>query len=363
MEFVAPVLSRLNGPQEMRDVVLAEPRHGEVRIRMVAAGVCHSCLSTAAGDYGPLPLPMILGDEGAGVVDGVSRGAALDVGDHVIVSWAPSCARCQFCTSGLPGLCRESPPLGYMSDGTSRFRINGDQAFHMGPSTYSPYIVVHESAAIKIRRDISLENAALIGCAVTTGVGAVLNTAQARVGDTITIFGCGGVGLSAIQGAVMTGANPIIAVDVVDMKLEAAARLGATDLINASAEDPVEGIQRLTEGGADVAIVATGTTAVMEQAMAALGPRGICVLVGAPSQGSSLRVDPLHLIFAERRLVGCRYGSSNPHVAFPRLVELYLAGKLKLDELISHTYQLEQVNEAHRALSDGRDIRGLLVFD
>lgn len=364
MEFLAPVLHRVKGEQTMEEVVLEEPKQGEVRVRMAAAGICHSCLSHADGSFGDVPLPTILGDEGAGVVDAVGPGGSvLRPGDHVIVSWAPSCGRCRFCTSGRPSLCERILVPGCMSDGTPRFRMNGDPVFHMGPSTYSPYIVVDESAAVSIRRDMPLDKAALIGCAVTTGLGAVTNTAGVRPGNSVVVFGCGGVGQSAVQGAALVGANPVIAVDVVDHKLEMARRLGATETIRADQADVVDTVRDLTGGGADYTIVAVGSTTVMEQAIAALGKSGTCVFVGGPRVGESVAVDPFHLLTGERRVVGSRYGSSNPHVAFPQLVDLYLAGKLKLDELISRRYPVDQVNEASTALAEGLDLRGLLVFD
>lgn len=364
MELMAPVLHRLKDLQKMEEVTLEEPKHGEVRVRMLAAGVCRSCLSTADGSFGEVPLPTILGDEGAGVVDTVGPGCtSLQPGDHVIVSWAPSCGRCRFCTSGRPGLCTRALVPGCMSDGTARFRLKGGPVFHMGPSTYSPYVVVDESAAVAIRPEMPLDKAALIGCAVATGVGAVINTAGVRPGESVAVFGCGGVGQNAIQGAALVGANPIIAVDVVDLKLEMAERLGATSVVHGGREDVVERLQQLTDGGVDYTIVAVGSVTVMEQAIAALAKSGTCVLVGASRVGESITVDPLHMLVGERRLVGSRYGSSNPHVVFPRLVDLYLAGRLKLDELISRRYPVDQVNEASQALADGADVRGLLVFD
>nr|WP_281352393.1 Zn-dependent alcohol dehydrogenase [Phytoactinopolyspora alkaliphila] len=345
-------------------VQLQEPQAGEVRVRMVAAGVCHSCLSTADGSFGEMPLPMILGDEGAGVVEAVGEGCrSLAPGDHVVLSWAPSCGRCRFCSSGRPGICETPAPLGRMSDGTSRFRVDGVQAFHMGPSTYSPYVVVDETAAVRVSRAIPLESAALIGCAVTTGVGAVLNTAKVRVGESVAVFGCGGVGLNAVQGAALAGAHPVIAVDVLESKLDVAKRLGATDTVHSGEEDPVERIISLTGGGVDHAIVAVGATSVMDVALRSLGRSGQCVLVGAPPFGTSLSVDPFLLVGSERRLVGSRYGSSNPQVAFPFLVDLYLTGKLKLDELITTRYPMHKVNEASAALASGADIRGVLTFD
>lgn len=364
MEVVAPVLRKFGEPQVLEEISLASPQQGEVRVRMVAAGICHSCLSVADGSMGELPLPMILGDEGAGIVDAVGPGCrSVEQGDHVIISWAPRCGDCRYCTAGRPGLCVQPPPVGCMRDGTTRFRFKDEPVFHLGPSTYSPYIVIDESAAVKITRAIRLEKAALIGCAVTTGVGAVLNTAGVRAGESVAVFGCGGVGQNAVQGAALAGANPIIAVDLIDEKLVLAEKLGATCSISGADNDLVDWILRISHGGVDHAIVAVGSGRVAEQAIQVLGPSGTCVLVGAPPVGEKIRVDCLEMLSGERRIIGSRYGSSNPATAFPRLVDLHLAGKLKLDELITRRYRPDEVNVASAALIDGRDVRGLLIFD
>ncbi|MEU0466424.1 Zn-dependent alcohol dehydrogenase [Amycolatopsis sp. NPDC006131] len=363
MDVLAPVLRHPNEPQKVELVSVGDPRTGEVLVRMVAAGVCHSCLSVEKGAYPDVPLPMILGDEGAGVVEAVGPGCdSLRPGDHVILSWAPVCGRCHSCAAGLPALCSNTSPF-QMRDGTTRFESGGTPIQHFGPSTYSSYVVVDATAAVKIRADMPLDKAALIGCAVTTGVGAVLNTAQVRPGQSAVVFGCGGIGLNAIQGAALAGAQPVIAVDLAEHKLEAAKTLGADVQINAQQTDPIGEVLAHSAGGVDCAVVAVGSTAVMEQALAVLRPRGVCVLVGAPRPGDLVRVDPGLLTSGERRIVGSKYGSSNPHQAFPELVELYLAGKLRLDELIGHRYRLDQINEASAALDEGRDLRGLIVFD
>lgn len=364
MDLIAPVLRGFGKSQSLEEVSVADPQEGEVRVRMAAAGICHSCLSVADGTMGDLPLPMILGDEGAGVVDAVGSSCrSVEVGDHVIISWAPSCGRCRFCTTGRPGLCVQPAAIGCMRDGTTRFRSKDGPVFHLGPSTYSPYIVVDETAAIKVTTAIPLDKAALIGCAVATGMGAVLNTAGVRAGESVAVFGCGGVGQSAVQGAALSGANPIVAVDLIDWKLEHAKRVGATYSINAADHNLLERILGVSNGGVDHAIVAVGSVHVAEMALQVLGPSGTCVLVGAPPIGSKISVDCIEILTGERRLVGSRYGSSNPSTAFPRLVNLYLAGKLKLDGLISHKYRPEEVNVASDALAEGKDIRGVLIFD
>ncbi|GAB3009755.1 hypothetical protein GCM10017788_65490 [Amycolatopsis acidiphila] len=224
-------------------------------------------------------------------------------------------------------------------------------------------MVVTETAAIKVTTKMPLDRAALIGCAVTTGIGAVLNTAKVGVGESVAVFGCGGVGLNAIQGAALAGAHPVIAVDIEDSKLEVAREMGATITINSANVDAVDAVRGNTSGGVDYAVLTVGIISVLEQALAALRVAGTCVLVGAPAQGQLAKVDPLHLLAGERRLVGSRYGSYNPQIAFPRLVDLYLSGKIKLDNLISHRYELDQVNEASRNLVSGHDVRGMILFD
>ena len=211
----APVLWRAGEPMVMEDLVVAPPGPGEVRVRMAASGVCHSCLHVVDGSHGGIPFPVVLGDEGAGVIEAVGDGCRRHrVGDPVVVSWAPSCGQCRFCALGRPVLCVNGAPVGFLPDGTTRFSVAGRDVHHFGPATYAPLTVVAESAAISITPRMPLDRAALIGCSVATGVGAVVNTANARLGSSVAVFGCGGVGLNAIQGAVLAGAHPIVAVDV-----------------------------------------------------------------------------------------------------------------------------------------------------
>ena len=361
----APVLHAVREPLVVEDVQLDEPRAGEVLVRMAASGVCHSCLHAADGSWAGTPTPMVLGDEGAGVVEQVGPGVSrLQPGDHVILSWAPNCGRCRACVTGHPVRCENRPQAGVMLDGTTRMHLDGQSVYHYASiATFGSYSVVPESAAVKIRDDISLETAALIGCSVMTGVGAVLNTAGVRAGESLVVVGCGGIGLNAVQGGRLASAQPLIAVDVADNKLEYAKALGATHAINASREDVGEVVRRLTDGrGADYAVVAVGSTQAAATAWGTLGRGGTCVMVGLPPAGEKIQIDPGSLVGPERRLVGSCYGSASVFADFPRMVELYLAGKLKIDELITRRYTIGEVNEAFRALTAGELARGIIVF-
>jgi S-(hydroxymethyl)glutathione dehydrogenase/alcohol dehydrogenase len=360
----AIVLHRLSEPLVVEDVDLDDPREGEVQVRMVASGVCHSCLYFANGSRGEIPLPMVLGDEGAGVVEAVGRGVSrLKVGDHVILSWAPSCGRCHYCVTGKPVLCEEQGQLGFMPDGSVRMRLRGRSVHHFGPATYASAIVVPENGVVKIRSDMPLDKAALIGCSVMTGLGAVVNTARVSVGESLAVFGCGGVGLNAIQGGRLVCAYPIVAVDIAARKLEFAQTMGATHVFDASREDAAAAIRRLTRRGVQYAVAAAGDVRAIEQAWKSLAPGGTCVVVGVPPRGQMISIDPYTLVIGEeRRLVGSSYGSARIFEDFPRLVDLYLGGKLQIDELITKRYEMGEANEAFRALEAGENARGLIVF-
>jgi NDMA-dependent alcohol dehydrogenase len=361
----APVLHAVREPITVEEVQLDSPQAGEVLVKMAASGVCHSCLHAADGSWSGTQTPMVLGDEGAGIVEEVGPGVSrLKPGDHVVLSWAPNCGYCRACVTGHPVRCENRPPPGLMRDGTTRMHLNGTDVYHYGSiATFGSYSVVPESAAIKIRDDVSLETAALIGCSVMTGVGAVLNTAGVRPGESLVVMGCGGIGLNAVQGGRLAGAQPLIAVDVADNKLEYAKELGATHTVNASREDVGEAVRRLTDGrGADYAVVAVGSTRAAATAWSTLGRGGTCVMVGLPPAGEKIEIDPGTLVGPERRLVGSCYGSASVFADFPRMVNLYLAGKLKIDELITRRYAMDEVNEAFRALAAGELARGIIVF-
>jgi S-(hydroxymethyl)glutathione dehydrogenase/alcohol dehydrogenase len=361
----AAVLFEQGKPLSVEDLELEPPRAGEARVRMTASGVCHSCLHAADGSWRGVPVPIVLGDEGAGVVEAVGPGVTeLAPGDPVILSWAPTCGRCHYCVIGRPNLCeRRQPGRGVLPDGTTRMALRGRPVYHYGHvATYASQTVVHESCAIRIDPAMPLDRAALIGCSVMTGVGAVVNTAAVPPGAGVAVFGAGGVGLNVVQGAALVAAHPIIAVDVRAAKLEHARALGATHVVDASREDAAAAIRRVTRRGADYTFVAVGDTRAVSQAIDALAPGGTCVLIGVPETGATVPLDVRPLVTAERMVRGCSYGSARTREDLPRLVDLYLAGKLKVDQLITRRYALDEANEAFRALAAGELARGLIVF-
>jgi S-(hydroxymethyl)glutathione dehydrogenase / alcohol dehydrogenase len=361
----ASVLFEQGKPLGVEDLELEPPRTGEVLVRMTASGVCHSCLHAADGSWKGVPVPIVLGDEGAGVVEDVGPGVeGLAAGDPVILSWAPTCGRCHYCVIGRPNLCeRRQPGRGVLPDGTTRMSLRGRPVYHYGHvATYAAQTVVHESCAIRIDKNMPLDRAALIGCSVMTGVGAVINTAAVPAGASMAVFGAGGVGLNVVQGGALIAAHPIIAVDVKAAKLEHARALGASHGVDASREDAVAAIRRLTRLGADYTFVAVGDTRAVSQAIEALAPGGTCVLIGVPETGATVPMDVRPVVTAERMIRGCSYGSARTREDLPRLVNLYLAGKLKIDQLITRRYGLDEANEAFRALAAGELARGIIVF-
>ena len=283
----AAVFRQVGVPMALEEITVLPPRQGEVMVRLVAGGVCHSCLHSIDGSLSGTPLPIVLGDEGAGVVVEVGEGVSeVEPGDHVVLSWAPSCSRCRECLGGRPARCLRKPPFGALADGETRFRRGDEPIFHYGPATSSPYVVVPASGAIRIDKTVPLDLAALVGCSVSTGAGAVLNTAGVTVGQSVAVVGCGGVGLNAVHAAYLSGAFPVIAVDPVQLKLDAAQRLGASAVVPSSGAEMAEAIRSESGGGVDVVIVAVGSTLAIEQGMAALNPGGKCVVIGAPPTGA-----------------------------------------------------------------------------
>ena len=360
----AAVLYELNQPVVVEDIEMEGPKKGEVLVKVAATGVCHSCYHAVTGKI-RYPLPAVLGDEGAGVVEEVGEGVTLvKPGDHVILSWVPSCGYCIYCTQGYPNLCLKArqSERGCLFDGTTRYKKNGKPIHHFAwVASFAEYSVIPQESAIPIDKEIPLDKAALIGCSVTTGVCAATNTAQVRPGSSVVVFGAGGIGLNAIQGAAIAGAEKVIAVDLLDAKLEMARQLGATHTLNASNSDPIPEIQALTDGlGADFAIEAIGANVTFEQAIRAIRPRGKAVWIGVPSQ-EPLSLEP-GILGGEKMVMTSTYGSARPRDDMPRLLALYRAGVLKLDELISRTYQLEEINEAFEDLLNGEVARGMIQF-
>lgn len=367
MKSKAAVLFKAGQKLELCDVEVQPPKDGEVLVRMAAAGVCHSDLHVMTGHLFA-PLPAVLGHEGAGVVEGAGPGvASLRPGDHVIPLWRLSCGECEYCTAGRPALCPSGTAVrmtGHLPDGTTRLSVGGTELKHFaGVSSFSQYAVIPEKALLKIPGDLPLDRAALFGCAVITGVGAVVNAARVAPGSSVAVFGAGGIGLNAIQGAVLAGASMIVAVDIVPRKLEYAREFGATHAVDASSDDPVGRIRALTGGrGVDYAFEAIGVPRVMRQAYDVLAKRGTAVIVGVTPMTAEVAVPVMSLVFEERVLTGSVYGSSRPRTDIPKLIDLYRAGRLKLDQLLTRTYPFEEINAAYEALERGEVARSVVVF-
>ena len=367
MRTNAAVLHEFNTPLVVEEVELGEPRANEVRVQMVSSGVCHSDLHIATGDI-PVNLPIICGHEGAGIVAEVGPGVSrARVGDRAVLSWVAPCGACTYCSSGNPALCETAigpSYAGHLRDGTSRFR-DGDGnpiSHHLMMSSFSRDVVVPEAAVIPVPDDVALEPLAVIGCAVATGIGAAVNTAQVQLGDSVAVIGCGGVGLNAIQGARLRGAGTIIGVDVIGEKLEAARRFGATDTVDASSEDTVEALKGMTDGrGVDIAIEAIGNPSTVATAVKSLRRGGTAVQVGIAPYGTEVTID-MTLLLDERKLLGCYYGSLRPAYDIPRYIDLYRAGRLLVDELITAEIEQHQINEAFELLHEGVGIRSLIRY-
>jgi NDMA-dependent alcohol dehydrogenase len=371
MKTKAAVLHAINTPLAIEELDLDGPRAGEVLVKVAAAGVCHSDLSTINGTI-PKPLPIVLGHEGAGVVMDVGPGVSLvKPGDRVILSWVPDCGHCPFCTTGKPNLCDNRSPYtnGTLADGTVRFHKGKQDVWHFGGvSCFTEYLVAPETGTIPMKTDVPLDRLALVGCAVSTGVGAVINTARVPPGSSVVVFGAGGVGLNAIQGAALVDASLIIAVDLLDNKLEMAKQFGATHTVNASRQDPVEAVRELTARlpggpGADYAFEAIGNAKTIAQAFMAVRKGGTAVAIGIAAPNALVSIPPQWLVYGERTLTGSFYGSCRIRVDFDRMIRLYESGKLKLDELISRRIKLEEINEGFRAMEQGEVARSVILFD
>ncbi len=348
-----------NGDVVVEEVDLAKPATGEVLVKLMASGVCHSDWHILKGEWGTQLFPLILGHEGAGIVEQVGEGVRnVKAGDHVILSWRTNCGICEMCQKGWPVLCYKSPTVS-----TQAVKHGTDQAFGKAGSlgTFAEYALVPEVAAVPIDPDIPFAQASLVGCGVTTGVGAAINTAKVQPGSTVAVFGCGGVGLNVIQGARLANASQIIAVDMLDNKLEMSKKFGATDLVNASKGDPVEQIMGLTGGlGVHYAFEAIGLVPEpFLQSIHCTRKRGLTVWVGHAPLNTPVTIDARTLM-QEKMVMGSLYGSARPQIEFPRLLRLYQEGKLMLDELITREYPLSGANEAFAALGRGEVARSVL---
>jgi S-(hydroxymethyl)glutathione dehydrogenase / alcohol dehydrogenase len=359
----AAVMWNFGEPLKIESVNLKAPREDEVVVKVVASGVCHSDLSVVKMVI-PLPPPVILGHEGAGIVEEVGKGVtSLKPGDHVVLSWVEACGRCLFCIDGKPHLC-DTGIRSAMAGQEAVFEKDGMDISRMaGVASFAERTVVRATACVKISDEVPLDRACLVGCGVMTGVGAAINTAKVRPGDTVAVFGCGGVGLNVIQGAALSGASHIIAVDLVDKKLQLAKQFGATDTVNAKEySDPVDAIRNLTGGiGVDVAFEVIGVPAVIQQAFNAAKRGGKAVVVGVPRMGEEVGIQGFALALEEKSLIGSLYGSGNVHRDMPKLIDLYMQKKLKIDELISKRIKLSEVNEAFEAMEKGEVARSVII--
>ena len=348
------------------DVDIAAPAVGEVAVQIVAAGVCHSDLHVVRGEWA-LPGRSVLGHEGAGIVTAVGPGVTThEVGDHVVLSWMADCGTCRYCSAGRPAQCARwnavVGPRGTLFDGTSRLSVDGEPVHHyLGVSSFAELAVVPASGAIKIRTDAPLDRVALVGCAVATGVGAVFNTARVAAGATVAVIGCGGVGLSVVQGARIAGAGRIIAVDLLDEKLRLAERFGASETLDASQGATVARLRSLVPEGLDFVFDAIGTISTIEQAISALGLGGAAVIVGLPPAGELASFNPLALATNDQRILGSNYGSIDPHRDIPRYVDWYMEGRLDLDSMISARLPLSAAAAALDDLASGVALRQLLI--
>jgi S-(hydroxymethyl)glutathione dehydrogenase/alcohol dehydrogenase len=347
---------------------LDAPKAGEILVRMRAAGVCHSDLHTYRGELRTQP-PLVLGHEGAGVVEAVGEGVTkVKPGDAVLVNWLPSCNACPSCLRGEFNLCQTFASTifqGKLLEGSSRLKTEDDITLkhYLGAATMSEYAVISEASAILIPEDVPFEIAAIIGCAVATGVGAVINTAKVPTGSSTAVIGCGGIGLSMLQGCHLAGCYPIIAVDVMDSKLAFARQLGATHTVNAKEKDAIEALREMTQGGPDYIFDSVGSAITIPQALQATRPGGTAVIVGLHAALNQVSIPPAALVLQNRRLLGSFVGSSRPQIDLPKLIELYRAGRLNLDPLISKRYHLEQVDEAFHDMEAGTIARGVIMFD
>jgi alcohol dehydrogenase len=354
-------------PLVIEDLELDGPGEGEVLVEVAAAGLCHSDLSTINGSR-PRPLPMVLGHEASGVVRDLGAGVVdLKPGDHVVFSFVPTCGRCPCCAGGHPALCERGAAAngaGTLLGGGVRFhRADGTPVLHhLGVSAFSRYTVAAQESLVRIDRAMPLGKAALFGCAVLTGFGAVTNAANVTPGQSVAVFGLGGVGLSAIMGAKLAGASLIIAVDPLAAKLELARKLGAHHLVNPKQVDAVPTITAMTSGGVDVAVEAVGSGAVLQAAYACTRRGGTTVAVGLPHPSEQLSIPALSLAAQEKVLRGSYMGSAVPKRDIPKLVNLYLAGALLVDELISPPVSLEEINLGFDRLHDGSAVRQLIHF-
>ena len=368
MKSKAAIAFSAGEPLSIEEVDLEGPKSGEVLIEVMATGVCHTDAYTLSGGDPEGLFPSILGHEGAGIVREVGNGVdTLKVGDHVIPLYTPECRQCKFCLSGKTNLCgaiRETQGQGLMPDGTSRFSLKGESLFHyMGTSTFSNFTVLPEIALAKIREDAPFDKVCYIGCGVTTGLGAVINTAKVEPGSTVAVFGLGGIGLNVIQGARLVGADRIIGIDTNPKKEALARRFGLTDFINPeNSADVTTEIIDLTDGGVDYSFECIGKPEVMRQALESCHKGwGESVIIGVAAAGEEISTRPFQLVTG-RTWKGTAFGGAKGRSDVPRIVDWYMDGKINIDDLITHQFQLENINEAFDVMHAGEGIRSVVVY-
>jgi alcohol dehydrogenase len=362
----APLPYAQSRPLKIEEMELDPPGPGEILVRMKAAGLCHSDLSTINGDR-PRPMPMVLGHEAAGVVEQLGDGVTdLALGDHVVLVFVPSCGHCASCAEGRPALCEPGAAAngtGRLLFGGQRLKRNGQPVnHHLGCSAFATHATVSRRSAVRITRDLPFDEAALFGCAVLTGVGAVVNTAQVRAGATVAVVGLGGVGLASVLGAVAAGARQVIAVDMLQDKLALAQKLGATHIFNAGAADSLEAIRQASSGGVDFAIEMAGSVRAFELAYKITRRGGMTITAGLPAPSATWSMAPVQLVAEERTIKGSYVGTSVPSRDVPRYIDLYRQGRLPVDRLTSGTLALEDINVGFDRLHEGKAVRQVIVF-
>ena len=357
----AAVCREFNQPLQIEDIDLASPREGEVRVKLAACAICHSDITYMDGGWGG-SLPMVLGHEAAGVVSEVGAAVrGIGVGDHVLVTLMRSCGHCADCEAGEPFICSTSFPIDEDSRLTSAKGEKVVQGLHAG--AFAEEVVVDQSQLVVIPKSLPMDAASLLSCGVITGLGAVVNTAKVGYGSSVVVIGCGGVGLNAVQGASLVSADPVIAVDLVAEKLDAAKIFGANHVINPLENDAVEKVRALTNGrGADFVFVAAGSPKAFEQGLDLLAPSGTLVIVGMPPTGQKIAVEAGNIAGSGQKILGSKMGSTRLRVDIPKLVALYEDGRLKLDELITGRYPLEEINEAIDEVRADRALRNVIIF-
>ena len=370
MDTKAAIAFQAGAPLEIETVQLDGPRAGEVLIEIKATGICHTDEFTRSGADPEGVFPAILGHEGAGIVVETGEGVtSLKEGDHVIPLYTPECRECSYCTSGKTNLCqaiRSTQGQGLMPDGTSRFSYNGEKIHHyMGTSTFSNYTVLPEIAVAKIRPDAPFDKVCYIGCGVTTGLGAVINTAKVKPGDNVVVFGLGGIGLNVIQGARMVGADKIIGVDINPDRKTLAEQFGMTDFVNPNevTEDLVEYLVDLTNGGADYSFECVGNTTLMRQALECCHKGwGESIIVGVAGAGQEISTRPFQLVTG-RVWRGTAFGGARGRTDVPKIVDWYMQGKINIDDLITHTMPLTDINKGFDLMHAGESLRSVVLFD